>query len=661
MILRELILHNVGVFLGRQRIPLDTEAGRPVVLIGGLNGRGKTTVLDALQLALFGRRCSAARLSGQSYEEYLQSLIHHDAMPNEAAVSLEFTLAEDGVDRTYRVERVWVRKGSTAKETLTVWIDDSPDPVAAERWADIAEGLLPVEIAELFFFDGEKLEQLADPSTAAKVIEAAVHGLLGVGLVERLERDLGALQRRWRVTDADQAAQEKVAHLNNELAQLQEQCEIAAQEVAALTNKVDQAQLVVTQVRHEFTRNGGDLAAQRTALEDEVASHRQNSSRIRTELADVAAGALPFALVPSLFQRAEKQATLEQQSTATRFALDMLEARDQEVVTVLRDEGLDSGKTDRIAERLRTDRARRANESQVPPHIGLALEGPSRFSSAAVSITASAVAARRAIGELEAVEADISSIERRLESVPPDAVVARLAARVQEAEDAANLAQARVTVADEALQEHRRRLADVESQLARTLEKFASEIIASEDRLRMQKHAERVHSTLTTFRQKMVERQLGVIEVSVLRSFQQLLGKQGMVSQLTISPDDFTVTVHGTGGEVLPPERLSAGERQLLATALLWGLARASGRRLPMVIDTPLGRLDSGHRRNLVERYFPVASGQMILLSTDEEIDKPLQTTLQPFISRTYLLRYDDTRRATSVEEGYFWEASDVA
>ena len=106
-----------------------------------------------------------------------------------------------------------------------------------------------------------------------------------------------------------------------------------------------------------------------------------------------------------------------------------------------------------------------------------------------------------------------------------------------------------------------------------------------------------------------------------------------------------------------PKHRLSAGEKQLLAISFLWGLARVSGRNLPIAIDTPLGRLDSSHRSNLVERYFPTASHQVILLSTDTEITeehvKKLRT--QDVIAREYLLRYSSTDKGTTIENGYFW------
>ncbi len=139
----------------------------------------------------------------------------------------------------------------------------------------------------------------------------------------------------------------------------------------------------------------------------------------------------------------------------------------------------------------------------------------------------------------------------------------------------------------------------------------------------------------------------------MLDSFRELIRKPTLVTGLRIDPTTFNVELSGPKGQ-LTAERLSAGERQLLAIALLWGLARASGRVLPTVIDTPLGRLDSGHRSRLVSRYFPQASHQVMLLSTDEEITRSYYDTLKPSVGRSYRLRYDEAEARTVVEPGYF-------
>src|SRR5262249_28449920 len=119
--------------------------------------------------------------------------------------------------------------------------------------------------------------------------------------------------------------------------------------------------------------------------------------------------------------------------------------------------------------------------------------------------------------------------------------------------------------------------------------------------------------------------------------------------------DTFAITLYDVNGQALAKQRLSEGEKQIFAIAVLWGLARAASRPLPAVIDTPMARLDAAHRRHLVERYFPNASHQVVILSADTEVDRQYYAALQPALARAYHLCYDDAGKATVGEEGYFW------
>ena len=102
---------------------------------------------------------------------------------------------------------------------------------------------------------------------------------------------------------------------------------------------------------------------------------------------------------------------------------------------------------------------------------------------------------------------------------------------------------------------------------------------------------------------------------------------------------------------------MSEGEKQIFAVSVLWGLSRAAARPLPAIIDTPMARLDAKHRDKLVERYFPHASHQVIVLSTDTEIERRYFHDLQTSIARAYHLNYDEKHKCTVAEEGYFWDA----
>ena len=144
----------------------------------------------------------------------------------------------------------------------------------------------------------------------------------------------------------------------------------------------------------------------------------------------------------------------------------------------------------------------------------------------------------------------------------------------------------------------------------------------------------------------------------VTESFRFLLRKKTLVHQVQIAPTTFAITLFDNHGHPIPKHRLSEGEKQVFAISVLWGLAQASPRPLPAIINTPMARLDSEHRQHLIERYFPNASHQVIILSTDTEVDQNFYAQLQPHIARAYHLDYDDTEKMTVAAEGYFWHSS---
>ncbi|HVZ16270.1 MAG TPA: hypothetical protein VG897_04085, partial [Terriglobales bacterium] len=159
---------------------------------------------------------------------------------------------------------------------------------------------------------------------------------------------------------------------------------------------------------------------------------------------------------------------------------------------------------------------------------------------------------------------------------------------------------------------------------------------------------------LSAFRLAVAARKLRALEEQIAGNFRRLLRKTDLVTAIRIDPDSYQLTVIGSDSAPIPPDRLSAGERQLLAVAVLWSLGQAAGRQLPVVIDTPLGRLDSVHRGQLVDNYFPHASHQVILLSTDEEVRGQYYDRLQPYVNRQYLISHREKERTSVFEEGYF-------
>ncbi len=177
---------------------------------------------------------------------------------------------------------------------------------------------------------------------------------------------------------------------------------------------------------------------------------------------------------------------------------------------------------------------------------------------------------------------------------------------------------------------------------------------------RVIRYALRSQQTMRAFKELVIKQKVAALTRHVEEALDVLTRKDGLVVRVGIDPETLRISLYDSQQREVPKARLSSGEKQMLAVALLWGLARASGRRLPVIIDTPMGRLDSSHRMNFVAKYLPNASHQVIVLSTDTEIIGPYLSSLEPHIGRQYLLSYSDDQQRTRVADGYF-ESAGVA
>ena len=176
MIIDRLTLHNFGVYGGRHEIELTpTDPTKPITLFGGLNGGGKTTFLDALLLVLYGKFAKCSNRGNLSYDDYLRKSINRQVSEKDgAAIELTFRHRQSNVEESVKVTRSWRATGKGIREDVTVYRNDQIDPECTERWYEFIEELIPSRIANLFFFDGEKIEDLASPEQAADLLRTGI-------------------------------------------------------------------------------------------------------------------------------------------------------------------------------------------------------------------------------------------------------------------------------------------------------------------------------------------------------------------------------------------------------------------------------------------------------------------------------------------------------
>ncbi|WP_448203530.1 DNA sulfur modification protein DndD [Azospirillum sp. sgz302134] len=653
MILDQLTLHNFGLYRGRQTADLSTDPGRPIILFGGLNGAGKTTLLDALQLCLYGQLAACSTRRDLAYDDFLAQCISRGVAPQEAAVEVTFRHRSEGVEDCYRIHRSWSLKGKSCRERLEVIRNDRFDQVATEYWAEQVEEFLPARIAHLFLFDGEQVEGYAHPQRSAALIATGVQNLLGLDLIERLAADLKLLERKKTSEGRKSTDAQQLKRLEADLEATRAKLETAFQQTAHLRTVLDQRERQLIKANERFKREGGELFLQQASIEANHQAAREHLQRIERELRDVAAGAAPMLLVENLLIAVHQQDRAETNAEQAQALAQALSDRDSWVIDLVAEFGLPRPAVTKFQAVLAADRAKRS-DGGIVPYL--------RMTTSEREVLGQVLAAELPAAKQQVIsmlKEDAEARERlreaatRLAAVPEADALHEVLSERKALTDAVARLQQELSAALVEEDRLRRECERAQEALDRAYSAYQEERLERNDIGRILTHSGKVRGTLAKLQSVVVQRHVARIEALVLDSFRHLLRKGTLVANLRIDPGSFALTIIGPDGLVVPAERLSAGERQLLSVAVLWGLARASGRPLPTVIDTPMGRLDSVHRNLLVRRYFPYASHQVVLLSTDEEIVGPYEKALEPYIGRRYELVYDEASRSTYIQPGY--------
>ena len=666
MIFNALELRNYGLFrhahLDLRPTHRADEPLRNIVLLGGKNGTGKTTILEAIRLCLYGQRSLGIRVRKKDYERFLRAKIHRACKgmpsPTVASVALDFDHIHVSERRRFKVERKWQDTGRSVNEYLSFTCDGQHDlQFNQKHWEDFLAELVPPGLSQLFFFDGEKIQALADDETGEFELRGSMKALLGLDLTDRLQADLAVYLRR-QSERGDGAAAKRLVELQECLVVATQNKRRLHQERAQFESRLAGIEKRIRDTEARIATEGGTFAR----LRDELLSRRSTADvtrdQVEEQIRNLVSGSLPFSLIPENCRALRMSLRAELAERERRSAARYLEERLLDVSVDLAEEVAsgDQGLAHRLNTVLRARLLPKEEGTQAIHPIGPELVGR-LLSGIEVATEDVPPAARKLARTLASVSHELALVERTLNRAPSDDILKPLLAELAHLHTGCTELRAEADKLDEAI----RRGSAEEARLQRKLDRERlrlSEAEGTEARTRL---AVNVQRAVADFAVALRRLKTDELRRHFRRCFDTLCRKQDLLRDVAVDPATFKVTFSDGAGRTLDKAELSAGEKQIYAIAMLWALALTSRRPLPFLIDTPLGRLDSDHRGNLVRAYFPFVSHQVVILSTDTEIDDGYFRDLRPYLSRTYHLKFDQDSGETQVVDGYFWHNEDHA
>lgn len=680
MYIRQIILTNWKAYKSVDfKFPEPTET-QNVVLIGARNGYGKTSLFQAILLGMYGkegfdliRRPPLSSGSGQhsSYQNFLKNVLHKNHDDGIKSCSVEITIVDDE-GSPVEIRRTWHfnQSGEYRPQDDSVEIlegikrkpigppNDREDRVAWYR-NYVARVLLPSHLSSFFVFDGEKASIFADHDMAEQV-KIGITGLLGIPIINDLADDLRSYASARR-SQAPDVTDDTIDELENDRNKLKDRLSENESRLGTLEPQITKFKCERDELQQELAAFGSGSQTETRRQIEQVASIDSDIQKQTSELESLLANDIALALAgvglrERLSTRLASESILDKWETGKQQGDSRIDAFIDALDLGVSEINPSVGETRR--ERIMEIARNAWDKLWYPPPLNCAdeyhhpyLDESGRGNVRQHLQRLGEVSAPSVINLLDSIDADSGKLKRlraeiaHLESVAP---------HLEKKRERLILLNSEIGNLDQEIGAIRRENQSLDAQIKIKNENLGG-LYARRDKAkpvaRKISRAIDVANMIDEIVLAAVPSQIEAIANAMTTAYKDMAHKQ-IVERIYIDDKCSVKLLDKTGIDVRNLDA-SAGEKQIFTQALISAVSSVWGRTFPMVIDTPLGRLDERHRRGVLQ-HLTKPNKQVILLSTDTEVVDDYLRVIESSIQKKYLINHDVSTGISTAMVGYF-------
>ena len=662
MHLTKVTLKNYGVYRDKTEFNFTTTSDKPVVLVGGTNGAGKTTLFESILVGFYGISFLGKKTTKKEYNKFLANKIHRflgsTASADSTSIIIDFKYFHNGDVDDYTVDRTWRNEDGRIIEELKIKKDNKRlDSVEESQWQSFIEELIPRGVAKLFFFDGEKIVKMAEEENEDIEIKSSFDSLLGLDIVEQLHSDLKVHIMRNMKDDAKTIQIQHDQHLKERDEILDDISRYEAK-LGAKNTETDELGREINTIEAQVSKIGGGFASKRGELKTKKASLQMKKISLESDLRTVISGPTPLGLIPQLIKSLKSQIVKDEKILKQEIRQEILHEKESELSKLLKSKKLwneidtDSQSKEKLIEDILS-----VFESEQKSKNSTSMFNLSPLDYANILTlfdnlkTKYLQNLKKLSDEYRDVNDKLQKIDTSLVNAPNDDELGPLISKLNSLHEEQGVLKTEAGHLEQQISSKNSYLKMLNFKLRNILaDKYKDKNAGVQAEL-----ATKVQKVLDEYVEKLKIKKLELLEKYLLEEIQRLMHKENLVTKVSVDKDTFEIKLFDKDGNQTPKDLLSKGEKQMYATAVLLALAKTSGKPLPFMIDTPLARLDVGHRDNLIKKFFPYASHQVVIFSTDSEIDQKYYLQMKPYLSRSYAMEYLPGKGKTHQHLSYFW------
>jgi DNA sulfur modification protein DndD len=659
MFINKIVLSDYRIYKGSVEVSFNQEEFKNVYVISGNNGYGKTSFLTSLVWCFYGKNMMDVEKKYREdvsdsggYKKYAKSCLNISSASesvDEYTVSITLTDVFIPSVPCDKIEIIRTYNVSSEKETLRILIDGAENELTKEVGNDIFinDFLLPREIAKFFFFDAEKIVALAEITSVEdkRALSKAYSEVLGIKKYEDLKSNLQDLRVRLRRSNSSDSNASKLDELRREISGLEKAVQYNAAKIENLNDELQLKRLHSDQLQERLIREGNAISISELAkLKSEVKILNSEAESLRHEL-DSLSELAPFAIGFNLLSEVIDQIAKEGSTQTNEISQHTKELIKKKIVEELKKADIEKYLIRKVAGVVEKS-FNAADESDQANGI-LELEANERnivmsvfnklkysYSQTFKEISKAYKSNRtqynkiiRKLSEAESKENDLLIKDIRLEKNKVDdriqAIYEELARIKQGSDDA-----------------HKEIV--TKSRIASEIEK---KIHLFELDLKKDETAARLISELQGFISKLKGEKKYALESKIKDELNSLMHKKDFVNkvEVVLENDLVDILLFRKSGSPIEKEKLSKGEQQLYATALLKALVSESNFKFPVFIDSPLQKFDRMHSSRIIKEFYPSISEQVVLFPLlEKELSEKEYGTLVKKVAGAYIIKNVD-------------------
>lgn len=696
MKIKRIQIKNIGPYVNKNVLDFNvSDTAKRMVLIGGKNGAGKTTLFNAIKICLYGCVAFGFESNNTKYFAEIEKIINANEKLkkiSEAEVIVDLLMDDGKYDHTYTFIRAWRVAGKKIAESFTVYKDGAV--LSETEKSDFESYLLqtlPPNLFRFYFFDGEKISDFVFNSNKNSDFKEAFLKLCNLDTMEIIQENFRRISRSKAKGTMLISTEYDRCHKADDL--IAQKIDCAEEEYRKVSNEILLIDQRLASLDKTYAKGGGISKKEWQSMQDQIAQEETRREERNKWLKDVANNVLPFIILRDQLEELKFQIVLEHKAQVNanlRSTIDTPQIKSI-ISGVLSRANIELA--DDISEKVIYEIASYASyASQITPILNLSDFDRFELTAKINSLLAFDInRIKEATNDIKTSLNHVKRLRKKIERSSIEDYDGYLQMKSDLNEQKSKSVQHLLEI-DKELQELRVQKAASASKLA----KVQSDYEAILKKQSINDISARALLAFDELQKTLYDKSIRLVEQGFSQYFARLINKTDLIDgihideKLNVLPyknrhfkaEEIRKVIEKNGVEYLvaqigfyayevlqdkqetgvyefdlPVEvkqQLSAGEKQIFIMALYQALSQLNKINVPYIVDTPFARIDKEHRGKILDRFFKELNGQIIILSTDEEIVDEYQESISDIVSNIFVLSHTSDGSTEILANTYF-------